>query len=279
MTALHRPFSLRRTETRAAVLAVLVHAAFLVMLVFGVSWQNEEAAPAMAEIWDSLPQPKAQRVEPPPQPVAKPLPQPEPLPIPKPAVRDTSPAPDPDIAIEKAKAEKLKQKKLQQAELEALEKVAREAQKQAQRAAQLKQQQDARQKIEDQDLQRRMMEESLASDARQLKQLAAQAAATQRASAVSGIVGVYVAKISAKVRGNTRVPDSLKGNPQAIFQVSLLPTGEVLTVKRLQSSGNQAYDDAVERAIYQSSPLPLPDDRDARAQFVPVFKLKASPRS
>ena len=38
-------------------------------------------------------------------------------------------------------------------------------------------------------------------------------------------------------------------------------TGEVLTVRKRKPSGNAAYDDAVERAIAKSSPLPQPDDR------------------
>jgi colicin import membrane protein len=41
-----------------------------------------------------------------------------------------------------------------------------------------------------------------------------------------------------------------------------LPTGEVLTIRLVKSSGNSAYDAAVERAILKSSPLPLPPSRD-----------------
>jgi colicin import membrane protein len=35
----------------------------------------------------------------------------------------------------------------------------------------------------------------------------------------------------------------------------------VLNVRLVKSSGNRALDDAVERAIHKSTPLPLPDDR------------------
>jgi colicin import membrane protein len=67
-------------------------------------------------------------------------------------------------------------------------------------------------------------------------------------------------KIRAKIRGNIILPQGIRGNPEAIFDVSLLPTGEVLAVRKWKSSGHFGYDDAVERAIMKSSPLPKPDD-------------------
>ena len=57
----------------------------------------------------------------------------------------------------------------------------------------------------------------------------------------------------------------------------MLPTGEIVGVKLIKSSGNTAYDQAVERAIYKSSPLPIPPDKDAIAQFRKLdlkFQLK-----
>ena len=55
------------------------------------------------------------------------------------------------------------------------------------------------------------------------------------------------------------VPADLAGNPEAIFEVVQLPTGEIIDAKLRKSSGNRAYDDAVQRAILKSSPLPRPD--------------------
>jgi len=91
-------------------------------------------------------------------------------------------------------------------------------------------------------------------------------------------VGQYRDQISAKVRGNTRLPDNLKGNPEVRCLVKLLPTGEVVSVRVTKSSGNPAYDDAVVRAIEKSSPLPLPTDRDARAAFVPELSFVHRPK-
>ena len=70
-----------------------------------------------------------------------------------------------------------------------------------------------------------------------------------RQAALSQTIGKYRDLISATVRGNTRLPDNLKGNPQVRCLVKLLPTGDVVSVRVTQSSGNPAYDEAVVRAI------------------------------
>ena len=72
----------------------------------------------------------------------------------------------------------------------------------------------------------------------------------------------YVAAIQRKVRSGWILPQDLQGNPEAVFLVTQIPTGEVLTIRLLKSSGNKAYDDAVERAILKASPLPRPPSRD-----------------
>lgn len=92
---------------------------------------------------------------------------------------------------------------------------------------------------------------------RELRELIAR----QQAAARNKAIAAWQDKIVGKVRGNiifdiTTVPSSI----EAIFDVTLLPSGEVLDAIRRKSSGNAAYDDAVYRAILKSSPLPKPDD-------------------
>ncbi|HYY61661.1 MAG TPA: energy transducer TonB [Burkholderiales bacterium] len=106
---------------------------------------------------------------------------------------------------------------------------------------------------------------------RELRQLIAR----QQAAARDKALLTWTDKIRAKIRGNIVLPRDIPGNPEAIFDVTLLPTGEVLTVRRRQSSGHAAYDDAVERAIMKSSPLPQPDDR---AVFRRDLELKFRPQ-
>jgi colicin import membrane protein len=58
------------------------------------------------------------------------------------------------------------------------------------------------------------------------------------------------------------LPPGIVGNPEAIFDVEQLPTGEVTVVRLRKSTGNTALDDAVDRAIHKASPLPKPAPPD-----------------
>jgi colicin import membrane protein len=85
----------------------------------------------------------------------------------------------------------------------------------------------------------------------------------------------YVDKIRTKIKMNVYLPPDIKGNPEAIFDVIQLPTGEVFSVKLIKSSGHKPYDEAVERAIWKSSPLPRPDRPE---QFQRELQLKFKPQ-
>ena len=106
---------------------------------------------------------------------------------------------------------------------------------------------------------------------RELRELIAR----QQADARSRALATWTDKIRAKIRGNIILPQDIPGNPEAIFDVTLLPTGEVLTVRKRKSSGHAGYDDSVERAIMKSSPLPQPDDRSL---FQRQLELKFRPQ-
>ena len=84
--------------------------------------------------------------------------------------------------------------------------------------------------------------------------------ASQTASARNKGLADYLSKVRAKIRGNIVLPPAISGNPESVFVVTQLPSGEVLSVKLKTPSGNPALDVAVERAILKSSPLPKPDD-------------------
>ena len=77
------------------------------------------------------------------------------------------------------------------------------------------------------------------------------------------------------MKGNVIVPADLAGNPEAIFEVVQLPTGEIIEATLRKSSGSRAYDDAVQRAIIKSSPLPRPDRAEL---FQRALTLKFRPQ-
>lgn len=108
------------------------------------------------------------------------------------------------------------------------------------------------------------------------KEAAMQKQLAQSASAArSKALADYQAKIRAKVRGNILLPRDIEGNPEAVFDVVQLPTGEVLSATLRKSSGHRGYDEAVERAILKSSPLPKPEQAEV---FSRELQLKFRPQ-
>jgi colicin import membrane protein len=96
------------------------------------------------------------------------------------------------------------------------------------------------------------------SAAQELAQMKASQAASSRNKAMAD----YLGRIRGKIRGNIVVPPEVKGNPEAVFDVTQLPSGEIVTVRLKRSSGHAALDAAIERAILKSNPLPKPEPAD-----------------
>ena len=86
----------------------------------------------------------------------------------------------------------------------------------------------------------------------------------------------YIAAITAKVKGNSSYGGDLDqpGNPTVTFHVEQLPTGEIISVRKTRSSGIAAFDDAVEKAINKSSPLPKKKDGTVERSLEINFHMK-----
>ena len=92
------------------------------------------------------------------------------------------------------------------------------------------------------------------------------------------LIDDWTARIQAKIRGSVVVPPNMQGNPEARFEVVLLPGGEVLSATLRKSSGVPAYDAAVERAIMAAQPLPVPDETDLFQENFRELHLKFRPK-
>lgn len=84
----------------------------------------------------------------------------------------------------------------------------------------------------------------------------------------------YIDKIRTKIKTNIILPSEIKGNPEVVFNIVQLPTGEVLSVRLVKTSGNALLDSAVERAIWRSSLLPKPDRPE---QWLREFNISFRP--
>jgi colicin import membrane protein len=87
-----------------------------------------------------------------------------------------------------------------------------------------------------------------------------QAGRAERAAAAGRTVDKYTGMIAARIRSRIVMPPGVADDARAVFEVTVLPGGSVLPPRLVTSSGNAAYDNAVERAIIKAQPLPLPPD-------------------
>jgi colicin import membrane protein len=238
----------------AGVLALLVHIGFFAFLIFSVNWRTIEPPGMVVDLWANLPTQRPQTLAPPPNPES--APKPEPAPVKKIEPKPVPPAPIPkaDIALKdkKHKAEKPKPKP--------------EPAKPT-KPDPLKQQQLKQEQLRQEEITRQQQAQAALAQLAQARQNAAQ----------QSVVNDYKWRIESKIRQKLNRTLCGDGNPLLIFNIALLPTGQILGNPVLRkSSGIPACDKAVENAILQSDPLPVPTQpeifsvfRDLELKFKP----------
>jgi colicin import membrane protein len=100
-------------------------------------------------------------------------------------------------------------------------------------------------------------------------------AATANANGARGDPN-YGDRIRSRILGNVVFNNAseVNGNPEAVFMVEQLPTGDIISIKKVRSSGIAAWDDAVERAIRKSDPLPKAKNGTTEKQLELTFRPK-----
>jgi len=292
-------------------LALGVHALLLAFLWIGVSWQNNAPVAVEAEVWDVTtqtaappPPPPPQEVEPEPEPETAP-PQPVEKAVEPPPVERPLPPKQPDIALEREKKrkealkkrqeeerlereqelaeEKAEQKRLEEKKAKLAEK--KEAEKKAKELAK-KEDAEKKKKAEKEKAEKLAKEKAEKAEAAKLAKM--RDAEMSRMMAAAGTTGSaekstaprsdpgYESAIRSKIKGNTSYAGDLDepGNPTAVFRVEQLPTGEIISVKKIKSSGIPAFDDAVAKGIEKSSPLKKKKDGTVERSLVIEFHMK-----
>ena len=276
---------------KAGAFTVVLHLVLLVAMLISFNTNNIQSANVTeVELWDSLPNQSDYKEPPLPKLEVKEAPKPivkeEPKPEVKPEIIDE---PKVDIALEKKhklaeekiKKDKLEEKKLEQEKLQLnklqLAKLQKDKIKKDEMLEKIKQQSLLDDKLDKEESNKsaldKLKKEMLADDAS-----ASKAAQSKSASAASaGEIDKYKALIQSKIQRNVNKKLCGDGNPTLEFSILLMPTGEVSGSPRLtKTSGISACDEAVERAIKVSEPLPLPTDSSLFAQFRSL-KLKFHP--
>lgn len=244
---------------KAGALSLLIHALLFILLFVGLDWKT---VPPMqiseVSLWESLPQPEPVKPQPKPEP-----PKPAPVPEPKPEPPKPQPEPKADIVVKPKKPEPPKPKPKEE---------------KPKPDPKLKAKEDARKREEE--LQRLLAaEETQALKERQQReaQQLANARAAQTSAQMQGAVNEWRSRIADKIKRHVNNQVCGTGKPELIFKISLMPTGELLSPPQfVKGSGIPACDQAVERAILQAEPLPVPTEpelfgrlRDLTLNFKP----------
>ena len=262
---------------RSMALALLIHAALIAALTWGVNWKRTDTAATFgAELWSNVPSDAAPIAPTPPVP-------PEALPLPAPVVKPPVVQPPPeatpnvDIALEQEKKRKqLKEQQLAQQKIERDK--AKVLQAQADKAQLLK---AAQLKAEQLKAEQLAKAEQVKADALKDKQ-SQQAAVTQRndnmkrlndlmaktggspqgestSRATAGGKGssrTYSAIARAAVIPNVVFTEDFEGNPLAKVEVRLQSDGTIISSRVVQPSGNKNWDNAVLNAVIRTRVMP-----------------------
>jgi colicin import membrane protein len=227
-------------------LAIAVHLLLAGFLFYGVRWQTKATDVIEVELVRAMPEPAAVATPAtPPPPVAVP---PAPTVAPPPKPEPAPPPPKPDIVIKD-----------------------KEKPKPPPKVEPPRPRIDPNQELlkrETEQLTQRKQAESAAQEFAQKQ--AAQAKAVRDKATAS-----YVDSIVRSIRPKIVVPPDVKGHPEAVFDVIQVPDGSIVDVRLKRSSGHDALDKAIERAILKSSPLPKPPQadlfsRELRLRFRPL---------
>lgn len=266
---LARPNEIPRSGggARAIALAVVMHLLLGALLFFGIRWQSSPPATIEAELWSATPQTAA----PAPRPAAV---QPAPAPKvevvrPVPKVEEVKPEPKADI-VEKAPPKPEPKKKKEPPKVEA---------KPEPKPA------PVTPKVEAKPQPKAPPAPAVPSDLKNLLAAADGPTSTarpgtgrdQQTSGPRGDSKGYIARLVAAIRSQARYPASSPGNPVVKMRIEQLPTGEVVNVTVLNSSGVPAFDAAIERAIRAASPLPRNDQGGVERELVVDYNMYDKP--
>jgi len=255
-------------ELQANLFSFAIHLALFLVMVFSVGWQTKTPYYGEVELWDTVPvQKKINKTQASPK---KKIKQKQNAKAQKSAEAKAKAQKEADIKLKKKKAaekraaekkakklkkqkaiKELKKKVLKQEKIDKLKKEMLEKEK----VERLQQQIIEQQKIE------KMQAELRENELKQQKKPALEGENEVKGGVNTGELNKYKLLIQQKIQQN--VNQQLCGLDYITleFRISLMPTGDLLgQPKMTKSSKIKSCDDAVERAIIQSQPLPLPKD-------------------
>ena len=260
-------------DLQANLFSFVIHFGLFIFMLASIQWQMKDVYYSEIELWDAMPmQVKA-------QPVANKKKSAD--------IKKLTPK-----AIEKQKQLKInedaeiKLKKKRKAEKKAkIKKIQKQALKQ-EKIEQLQKKLLEQEKLEE--IQKKLLEQEkidklkesiLDQDVKKNARIAVEADQELFAGSNTGELNKFKAMIQQKIYQNVNKQLCGLDLVELEFEIQLMPTGELLGEPKLtQSSKIESCDQALERAILQSQPLPVPKDAKLFSKLKNL-KLKFSPNA
>jgi colicin import membrane protein len=238
---------------RSAIYAVSVHIVLILIMIVSFEWRVKLPQVAEVELWDSIPQPSSKATE---APSVEKKVEPEPAkPVPKPSkveeIIKSLTSDKADISLKQKKEEE--RKKLEdQKKKDDLKKIQEDLLKQDQLAK----------------LQQELLQDKSKPSLNRHEDMKQSNPNPTEGGAKLGEMDKYKVLIQRKIQQNVNKQLCGTSPVELQFEIGLMPTGELIgNPKMLKSSGIPVCDESVERAIFQSQPLPVPTDTDLFSKF------------
>ena len=262
-----------RNNLTAFILAVVIHLAFVAVMVFSLDWDSMSEKPKVNIIQATVVDEKKVLAE-----IEK-LKKAEKRKINKETQRKKKAEKDLK-KIKNARKKEEKKRKVEQKRLAELKKKQAAEKKKAQSLAKkrkaedkkIKQQQQVETKrLKELEIKRKAEEQRLAEAAMQrsmedeLKKEKAAAAKKKKANTARDIQAMteiekYISLIHQDVTSSWILPANFKPGSKCTVRVKLIPGGDVADVKVSKCSGDTLFDRSVDAAVRRASPLPVPKD-------------------
>ena len=260
---------------QANLFTLVIHLALFIFMIFSVNWQVKTPYYAEVELWDAIPT----QIKP--KPLIKRATPKAQKPQPSIAEKIEEAKKDADIQLKKKKAAELKKKKAAELKkIEQLKKKALEEEKLAELQKRLLEDEEVekvQKKLLEQDDLERLQEELRNKDLAKETRIAIEGTQDLVAGTNSGELEKYKALIQQKIYQNVNKQLCGLDPLELIFEIVLMPTGDLIGgAKMIKSSKIESCDQAVERAILQAQPLPMPQDNRLFSQLKKL-KLKFQP--
>ncbi|MBT6393042.1 MAG: hypothetical protein HOJ73_06605 [Nitrosomonadales bacterium] len=265
---------------QANLFTLVIHLALFIFMIFSVNWQPKTPYYAEVELWDAIPT----QIKPKPL-IKKTTPRVE-KPQPSESKKIAEAKRDADIQLKKKKAaeleklDQLKKKAFEEEKLDQLKKKALEEEKLTELQKRLLEDErieEVQKKLLEQDDLERIQEELRNKDLAKETRIAIEGTEDLVAGSNSGELEKYKALIQQKIYQNVNKQLCGLDPVELTFEIVLMPTGDLIgNAKMIKSSKIESCDQAVERAILQAQPLPMPQDNRLFSQLKKL-KLKFQP--